>query len=97
MADEPRDKGKRSEDPSASTPSEAPTYTPRAAYALDEPVVGETSDHLGERFAYSFRAGTVRPKSEQEEVALEQLYRLGRASRDGARVPRPGESEEASP
>lgn len=43
-----------------------------ATFELDEPVVVEDS-FLGERFRFEHAAGTVVPKSELEEAALERL------------------------
>lgn len=54
-------------------------------YVLPEQASTTLVDHLDERFDCSFPKGTVTPKSEQEEQALEHLVTFGMATRQSGK------------
>lgn len=58
----------------------------KKTYSLETDVVTEMPDAFGERFECKFKAGSVTPKSEREEYALDHLVMLGYAEHASAKA-----------
>lgn len=61
---------------------------PMTSYHLDSDVRGELHHAVHGRVAFEFEAGDVDPRSEQDEVALEHLVSIGRATSQARPAPK---------
>ena len=64
-----------------------PTLAAVRSYQVADAVRAELVDALGERFVFETAAGTVTPKNEREELALEHLISIGYAKPVGPQKP----------